>query len=61
MGFSARLGMSQHGPPYLQKDAGVVADTLRGIHSAIVKCLLVVNRSCIHKGFRGPHRRIQVR
>jgi hypothetical protein len=31
------------------KDAGAVADSLTGIHSAM-KRLFVINRSCIHKG-----------
>jgi hypothetical protein len=33
------------------KDAGIVVDSLTGIHNVTVKCLFVVNRSCIHKGF----------
>jgi hypothetical protein len=41
--------MSHHGLSHLFKRSGIVADNLTGIHSAIVKCLLV-NRSCIHKG-----------
>jgi hypothetical protein len=51
MRFNARLDTSHHGPPYQFKDAGVVADSLTGIHSAMVKCLLAVNRSCTPKGF----------
>jgi hypothetical protein len=43
--------MSQHGPPHPFKDAGVVGDSLTVIHSAMIKCLLLVNRSCIYKGF----------
>jgi hypothetical protein len=49
--FNARLDTSHHGPPHPFKDAGVAADGLTGIHNAMVKCLFVVNRSCIHKGF----------
>jgi hypothetical protein len=49
--FSAHLDTSHHGPPYTFKDAGVVADILKGIRNLMVKCLFVVNRSCIHKGF----------
>jgi hypothetical protein len=56
MRFNARLDTSHHVPPHPSKDAGAVADSLRGIHSAMVKCLFVVNRSCIHKVFRCPHR-----
>jgi hypothetical protein len=56
MRFSARLNTSHHGPPYPFKDAGAVADSLTGIHNSRVKCLFVVNRSCIHKGFRCPPR-----
>jgi hypothetical protein len=58
MRFNLRLDTSHHGPPHPFKDAGVVADSLTGIHNAMVECLLVVNRSCIHKGFRGSHSRI---
>jgi hypothetical protein len=32
------------------KDAGVVVDKLKGIYTAMVKCLFIVKRSCIHKG-----------
>jgi hypothetical protein len=35
-------------------DAWLVAASLTGIHNAIVKCLFVVNRSCIEKDFRFP-------
>jgi hypothetical protein len=38
MRFNARLDMSHHGPPHPFKDGGAVADTLTGIHSAMVKC-----------------------
>jgi hypothetical protein len=31
--------------------AGAVAESLTGIHNAMVKWLFVLNRSCIHKGF----------
>jgi hypothetical protein len=48
MHASTRLN---HGPPHPFKDAGAVTDSLTGIHNAIVKCLFIVNRSCIHKGF----------
>jgi hypothetical protein len=44
--------MSHHGPPYLFRDAGVFADSLTGIHNAMVKYLFVVNRSCTHRGFK---------
>jgi hypothetical protein len=50
--FNARLDTSHHGPPHPFKDAGVVADSLTGIHNAMVKCLFIVNRICIH-GFLG--------
>jgi hypothetical protein len=33
------------------KNAGIVADSLTGIHNAMVKCLFVVIRSCIDKAF----------
>jgi hypothetical protein len=38
MRFSVRLDTSHHGPPHLFKDAVVVADSLTGIHNAMVKC-----------------------
>jgi hypothetical protein len=38
MRFNARLDASHHGPPHPSKDAGAVADSLTGIHSAMVKC-----------------------
>jgi hypothetical protein len=49
--FNTRLDTSHLGPPHPCKDAGADADSLTGIHNAIVKCLFVVNRSCIHRGF----------
>jgi hypothetical protein len=39
MRFNACLNLSRHGPPHAFKDAGVVANILTGIHSAMVKCL----------------------
>jgi hypothetical protein len=45
------LDTSHHGLPHPFKDARVVADSLTGIHNAMVKCLFDVNGSCIHKGF----------
>jgi hypothetical protein len=58
MRFNARLGTSHHGPPHPFKDVGVVSDSLTGVHNAMVKCLSVVNRSCIRKGFGSPHGQI---
>jgi hypothetical protein len=49
--FNARIDTSHQGPSHPCKDAGVVADSLTGVHNATVKCLFVVNRSRIHKGF----------
>jgi hypothetical protein len=47
------------------RDAGAVADSLTGIHNMMVKCLFVVNRSCIHEGVQVPPQvkiqRIQIR
>jgi hypothetical protein len=51
MRFSACLNTSHHGPSHPFKDAGVVADSPTGIHSAMVKSLFILNRSGIHKGF----------
>jgi hypothetical protein len=56
MRFNARLDTSHHGSPHLFKDSWAVADSLTGIHNAMVKWLFVVNRSCIHKGFWVSHR-----
>jgi hypothetical protein len=50
MKFNARLDTSHHGQPHPFKDAEVAADILTGTHIAVVKCLFVVNRSCIHRG-----------
>jgi hypothetical protein len=50
--FNALLDSSHHGLPHPCRDAGVVADSLTGIHDALVKCRLVANTSCIHKGFQ---------
>jgi hypothetical protein len=50
MRFNTRLDASHHRPTHLFKDARVVADSLTGIYNVIVKCLFVVNRSCIHNG-----------
>jgi hypothetical protein len=50
MRFSAPLNTYHIGPPHQFEDAGAVADSLTGIHNAMVKCLFVVNRSCIYKG-----------
>jgi hypothetical protein len=54
MRFNARFDTSHHGPSHPRRDAGVVTDTLTGIHNAMVKCLFVVNRSCIHRGLGVP-------
>jgi hypothetical protein len=51
MRFNARLDTLHHGPQHPFIDAGVVGDSLIGIQNAMVKCLFVVNRRCIHKGF----------
>jgi hypothetical protein len=47
---------SDHGAPYPVKDAGIVADSLTGIHSAMAKCLFVVNISAYTRAFRCPNR-----
>jgi hypothetical protein len=47
MSFNARLDRSHHGPPHPCRDTAAVADSLPGIHSAKVRCLFVVDRSCI--------------
>jgi hypothetical protein len=47
MRSSLLLDTSHHGPLHPFEDAGVVADSLTGIHH--VKCLFFVNRSCIQR------------
>jgi hypothetical protein len=60
MRFNTRLDMSHHGPPLPYKDAGVDANSLTNIHNAMVKCLFIVKRSCVHKGLQVfPHVKIQ--
>jgi hypothetical protein len=47
--FNAQLNTSHDRMPHPLKDGGVVAYSLTGIPNGMVKCLFVVNRSCIHK------------
>jgi hypothetical protein len=47
------MSSSRFNAPHPFRDAGVVADCLTGIRSATVKCLFVLNRSCIHTRFYG--------
>jgi hypothetical protein len=49
--FKARLNTLHFGPPHPFKDAGIGADSLTGIHNLMVKCLFVVKRSSVYKGF----------
>jgi hypothetical protein len=51
MRFNERLETSHHGPPHPFKDAGEVADSLTGIHNAMVGCIFIFNRSYTHNGF----------
>jgi hypothetical protein len=51
MRFNARLDTSHHAPTHPFKDARIAATSLTGIHNAM-KCLFIVNKSCIH-GFLG--------
>jgi hypothetical protein len=51
MRVNARLDTFHHGPTQPFEDAWVVADSLAGIHNAMVKCRFIVNRSCVHTGF----------
>jgi hypothetical protein len=46
MSLNAQIDTSHPRPPHPFK----VADSLTGIHSAMVKYLVVVNRSCTHEG-----------
>jgi hypothetical protein len=54
--FNASLDTSHHGQPHPLNDAGEVANILTSIHNAMVKCLSVVNTSCIHERFLGVPR-----
>jgi hypothetical protein len=49
MRFSARLD-TFHGQPHPFIDVRAVADSLTGTHNAMVKCLIVVKWSCVHRG-----------
>jgi hypothetical protein len=51
MRFNARLDTSHFGLLHPFQDARVVVNSLTDIRNATVKCLFVVNRSCIHTGF----------
>jgi hypothetical protein len=58
--FNELFDTSRHGPPDRFKDAGVVSDSLKGVHNAMAKCLFIVNRSCIHRRVKVfPHVKIQ--
>jgi hypothetical protein len=58
--FEVSLDTSHYGPPHPFKDAGVVAGSVADTHTAMVKCLLDVNRSCINRGFQvSPHVKIE--
>jgi hypothetical protein len=46
---------TSYGPSRQSKDAGMRANSLTGIHNAMVKCLYIVSRSCMAKGFMCPH------
>jgi hypothetical protein len=52
MNFNARRDTSHHGPPHPLRDVGALADSVTDVHNVMVKCLFVVNRSCIRKGFQ---------
>jgi hypothetical protein len=41
--------MSHYRPLHLFKDAEIVVGSLTGIPNAVVKCLFVDNRNCIHE------------
>jgi hypothetical protein len=56
MRFNAHLDTSHHGSQYPFKDAGVVEDTLTGIHNAMVKRLFVSTGAQYTRVFRCPHR-----
>jgi hypothetical protein len=60
MRLNTYLGTSYHGLSNLFKDSGIVANSLAGVYSALVKCIHVVNRSRINKGFSVPHKQKSV-
>jgi hypothetical protein len=39
-------------PPLPFKDGGADEDSQKSSHSAALKCLFIVNRSCIHTGVK---------
>jgi hypothetical protein len=51
MRFNASLDTIHHGLPHPLKDAGVVADSLTGIHNAMVKCLFVIQQELHTQGY----------
>lgn len=51
MRLNAHLDISHHGFLFLFKNSGVPADSLTRIHNVTVKCLFIINRNCINKGF----------
>lgn len=57
--FNARLDISHRGPPHVSKYAWIV-DSPSGIYNAMLKCLFVDNRNCIHKIFLvSPQEKVQ--
>jgi hypothetical protein len=60
MRFNARLDTSHHGQQHSFKDTLIVADSLTGIHNAMVKHLFAINRSCVHRSvYVSPHLQVQ--
>jgi hypothetical protein len=47
------MSSNRFNAPHPFRDAGVVVDCLTRICSATVKCLFILNISCIHTGFYG--------
>jgi hypothetical protein len=64
MKFNAHLDTSHHGLLSPFKDAGVVEDSLTGIHNAMVKYIFEVNRGCLNNEYqvspRGKIQRFQI-
>jgi hypothetical protein len=60
MSSIARIVTSHHGLQHPYKDAWAVADSLTGIHSAMVRYIFVVNRSCIYESLQVKIQRVQI-
>jgi hypothetical protein len=46
---------SHHDPPHPLNDAEIVEDSVDRHPQCNGEVLSIINRSCIHRGFRAPH------